>query len=138
MILDWTAIIIAIIVAIGSGGVGAAVVKWLSNREVKRADIYQMLSNNYERRLTALTDRATAVEARVTLLENENRRLRLEVDDRDGMIDTLKREVADLKQENEQLKAENICKDEKIAVLQDQVKCLTERLDAMNNRTYDG
>ena len=68
MPLDWTAIIIAIVAAIGGGGVGAAVIKWLSNREVTKADAYQMLSSVYERRLSALTDRATQLESRVASL----------------------------------------------------------------------
>jgi predicted RNase H-like nuclease (RuvC/YqgF family) len=136
--MDWTAIIIAIIVAIGSGGIGGAVVKWLSNREVTKADAYQMLSNVYERRLSALTDRATQLENRVASLEGVIKGLKLEVDERDDMIDTLQKENAELKAEIKQLKAENLCKDEKIAVLQEQVACLTKRLDAMNNKGYDG
>jgi peptidoglycan hydrolase CwlO-like protein len=123
-----------VIAALGGGGIGAAFFNYLLNREVKRADVYRMLSQNYETRLTALTKRATQLETRVMLLEDTIASLRLEVDERDDMIDTLQRENAELKSEIKKLKAENLCKDQKIALLQDQVCELKERLDAMNSK----
>jgi chromosome segregation ATPase len=88
----------------------------------------------YEKRMGALTDRATSLESRVEKLEGVIECLRLEVEERDDMIDTLQRENAQLKQEND-------CKDRKITKLQTQVRelqtqvaTLTARLDAMNSK----
>ena len=129
--MDWTPIIIAIVGALGAGGLGAAIVNGLFNRTKLLADIF-------EKRLKAMGDRSTALESRVEKLEGVIHALRLEVEERDDMIDTLQRE-------NVQLKEENDCKERKIKKLQEQVKdlqsqvaILTARLDAMNNEDGDG
>ena len=129
--MDWTPIIIAIVGALGAGGLGAAIVNGLFNRTKLLADIF-------EKRLKAMGDRSTALESRVEKLEGVIHALRLEVEERDDMIDTLQRE-------NVQLKEENDCKERKIKKLQEQVKdlqsqvaILTARLDAMNIGDGDG
>ena len=126
--MDWTAIIIA---AVG-GGALSALINAVFNRCKTKADAYEVISGVYEKRLAALTDRATQLEARVEKLEGVIDNLRLEVEERDDMIDSLQRENAKLKAEIKALQAENACKDRKIAKLQAQVKELAMRLDAMN------
>ena len=127
-------IIIAIVSALGGGGIGAAVVNWLANHKKVKADSYSVLSENYENRLNSLTNRANALEDRVERLEAIIDKLKLEVDKRDAIIDELKQENCDLKIEMKKLKADNECKDRKIAKLERQVKELTARIDAINSR----
>jgi len=129
--MDWTPIIIAIVGALGAGGLGAAIINGLFNRTKLLADIF-------EKRLKAMGNRSTALESRVDKLEGVIQGLRLEVEERDDMIDALQRE-------NEKLIKENDCKDRKIKKLQEQVSALqsqvailTARLDAMNNEIGDG
>ena len=129
--MDWTPIIIAIVGALGAGGLGAAIVNGLFNRTKLLADIF-------EKRLKAMGDRSIALESRVDKLEGIIHTLRLEIEERDDMIDTLQRE-------NKKLIKENDCKDRKIKKLQEQVSALqsqvailTARLDAMNIENGDG
>ena len=125
--MDWTPIIIAIVGALGAGGLGAAIVNGLFNRT-------KLLSDVYEKRLKAMNTRSPELEERVDKLEGVIHNLRLENEESEDMIDTLQRE-------NEKLIKENACKDRKIKKLQEQVSALqsqvaklTARLDAMNNR----
>lgn len=120
--MEWTPIIIAIIGALGAGGLGAAIVNGLFNRP-------KLISEIYEKRMEALTSRATSLESRVEKLEGIIDTLKFEIEERDDMIDTLQRENAELKKQVAELQAENDCKEHKIIVLQKQVKELTARLD---------
>lgn len=135
--MDWTTVIVAVIGAFGAGGLGAAIVNWLSKRDINKADAYSTIAAIYEQRLKALTDRATCLEIRVEKLEGVIEKLRLEVEERDDMIDTLQRENADLKKQVAELQAENECKERKILKLQSQVKELTSRLDELT-KAEDG
>jgi predicted RNase H-like nuclease (RuvC/YqgF family) len=129
--MDWTTVIVAVIGAFGAGGLGAALVNWLSNKDVKKADAYATISAIYETRLKALSDRATCLEVRVEKLEGIIQSLRTEVEERDDMIDTLQRENEDLRKQVADLQTENECKERKIQALQTQVKVLTARLDEL-------
>jgi hypothetical protein len=118
-------IIVAILGALGAGGLGAAIVNGIFNRP-------KLLSEVYEQRLKALTDRVTCLEEKDVIQTDKIDRLKNEIDKREDMIEALQRENEDLKGEIKKLKAENKCKDDKIAKLQSQVADLTTRLDAMN------
>ena len=126
-----TTIIVAVIVAIGSGGLGAAIVNWLANRNKNQAKVDKLLSDIYEKRLTAFADRVTALEIKIEKLEQIIDVLKIEVDRREDMIVSLKQKNDRLLTEIKKLKAESASKDRKIAKLQEQVKELTERLDAL-------
>lgn len=118
-------IVVAILGALGAGGIGAAIVNGLFNRP-------KLLSEVYEQRLKALTDRVTCLEEKEKIQTDKIDNLKTEIDKREDMIEALQRENEDLKSEITKLKAENRCKDNKIAKLQSQVADLTARLDAMN------
>jgi chromosome segregation ATPase len=118
-------IVVAILGALGAGGIGAAIVNGLFNRP-------KLLSEIYEQRLKALTDRVTCLEEKEKIQTDKIDNLKTEIDKREDMIEALQRENEDLKSEITKLKAENRCKDNKIAKLQSQVADLTARLDAMN------
>ena len=122
--MDWTTVIVAVLGALGAGGIGAALVNGLFSRP-------KVLSEVYEKRLEALTCRATMLEKRVEKLEGIIDSLKIELEERDDMIDTLQRENDDLKKQVEALQAENECKEKKIVALQKQVKELTARLDEL-------
>jgi len=125
-------IIIAVIAAIGSGGLGAAIFHYLEHRKKTEAEAISILSDVYEQRLSTLTDRATALECKVERLEHTIDTLRHEVEERDDMVNLLQKENEALKAEIAKLKTENECKERKILALQKQVKELTARIDAMN------
>lgn len=106
--MDWTAIIVALV---GGGAVSALITAIFNSCKTKadadktRADAYAVISGVYEERLTKLTDRATMLEARVEKLEGVIAVLRDEVEERDDMIDALKRENAELRDEVSRLTA---------------------------------
>lgn len=137
--MDWTQITIAILAALaGGGGLGAAFISWLADRDIKKADAYAKISDVYEQRLTALTTRSEKLEKRVECLEQIIAGLRLEVGERDDMIDILQRENVKLKAEVKKLQSEGKSKDAQIALLQSQVADLNDRLDRMNNKDSGG
>ena len=123
--MNWTAIIIAVIGALGAGGLGAAIVNGLFSRT-------KILSDVYEKRLAALTDRVTALEEKNSKLECTIDKLKQNLDQREDMIEALQRENDELKAEIKKLQTENECKERKIQKLQAQVADLIVRLDAMN------
>lgn len=125
--MDWSAIIVAFL----AGGVLNVFIGWLSNRKLTEAQAKTIMSEMYEKRITALTCRATSLEGRVEKLEGIIEGLRNEVEERDDMIDALQHENEALKRQVAELQAENECKDEKIAKLQTQVRDLTARLDEL-------
>ena len=118
--MDWTTIIVAMLGALGAGGVGAAFISGIFKHKIteaeaqkikeeaesEKADAFVKLCEVYERRLTALTDRAFNLELRVDQLEQTISGLRLEVEERDDMVDRLQQENAELKAEINKLKLE--------------------------------
>ena len=118
--MDWTTIIVAVLGALGAGGIGAALINKLFTRRIseaealkirqeaegEKADAFAKLCDVYERRLAALTERAFNLELRVDQLEQTISGLRLEVEERDDMVDALQKENAELKAAINKLKLE--------------------------------
>ena len=137
-------IIIAIISAIGAGGVGAAIVSAFSNRKKNKAEADKLTSDTLAgtaRELTAIsTEMVTSINAQLKdltkkykELEEEVARLKLELLGRERMINELKLENKSLRAKIEQLQAENVAKDALINELSIKVKDLEDRLDKLTD-----
>jgi chromosome segregation ATPase len=130
-------------IALGSGGIGAAIVSAIASRKKVAADANssafealshtaQTLAEVSEKRIASLCERAEKMEQRVEALEAQVRELRGELMERDSMIDGLQRENVALAEQVSALEAENKCKERKIESLQKRVKELETRLNALN------
>jgi hypothetical protein len=103
--VDWTTIIIAVIGALGAGGIGAAIVNGLFGRHKTKAeasaterksndeatqnlvdctkvllDVAQGQILSMEKRITALESESRAKDMNIEQLEEENKQLRIELD----------------------------------------------------------
>ena len=137
-------IVIAIISAIGAGGVGAAIVSAISNRKKNQAETVKLTSDTLAgtaRELTVIsTEMVTSINAQLKdltkkyrELEEEVTRLKLELLGRERMINELKLENKSLRAKIEQLQAENVAKDALINELSIKVKDLEDRLDKLTD-----
>jgi len=135
--------ITAIIIAIIGSGVLSAIVSALANKGKVKADSFQTILQSLadtsaklmdvaEHRIANLCERAEKLEARISQLEGEIATLKTDVLERECMIDTLKRENANLKDEVDKMQKAVSCRDKRIKELERQVAELTSRLDAMN------
>ena len=131
-------IIVALMAALGGGGIGAAIIAAIANRTLTRAKAIMTLSEGYETRLAKLTDRAGQLEIRQETLETLVSTLRKTLSERDQMIDTLQHENAELKKQVEQLQAESACKDRKIVTLQTRMRHLEKLVADLGLPIGDG
>lgn len=122
-------IIIAVISALGGGGIGAAVIGWIANREKIKADAYATIAEVYEKRLTALTERVTCLEAKDEAKTIRIDELKREIEEREDMVEALQRENVELKAENEELKGKVAVLERQVAELKAELKKLTEGRD---------
>jgi len=106
--MNWTQIVIAIIGALGVGGIGAALVNWLANKKSKQVNDFSSLAKVYEERLKALADRAASVECRVEKLEKIIKTLNTELDSKDDIIEILQRAEKAHKDEIDKLNKERL------------------------------
>jgi predicted RNase H-like nuclease (RuvC/YqgF family) len=131
-------IIVAIIAALGGGGIGSAVVAAIANRTLTRAKSIMTLSEGYETRLANLTNRACQLEVRQEEQELLISTLRKTLSERDQMIDTLQHENVELKKQVEQLQVESACKDRKIVTLQTRMRHLEKLVRELGLPIGDG
>ena len=106
--MNWTQIVIAIIGALGVGGIGAALVNWLASKKSRQVNDFSILAKAYEERLKALADRAASVECRVEKLEKIIKTLNTELDSKDDIIEILQRANLAHKDEIDKLNKERL------------------------------
>ena len=131
-------IIVALLAALGGGGLGSAIIAAIANKQKTAAEATMTLAEGYERRLARLTERACQLETRIESLETLVSTLRSSLSERDQMIDTLQHENAELKKQVEKLQAENVCKDRKIGALQTRMRHLEKLISDLGVNINDG
>ena len=131
-------IIVALFAALGGGGLGAAIIAAIANKQKTAAEATMTLSEGYEKRLAILTARACQLETRIDSLETLVSTLRSSLSERDQMIDTLQHENAELQKQVDKLIAENTCKEKKIVALQTRMRHLEKLIKDMGLPISDG
>lgn len=148
-----TEIIIAIIAAIGGGGIGAAIISGIFNRRKSCAEAEKTEAEADLVTITTLKSALEAQDTRLKLLGDSLDRVMEREDVLAGDIDILKKklrgrdlEINRLTKENQTLKqrvdelvTENVGKDQEIASLRAQVEALQKQLNELDkNWRKDG
>lgn len=123
----------------GTGGFGIALVNAFANREKTaaeakkiEADVIASLSEAYETRIERLIGTTERLERKVLALENQVCDFKVELGEREAIIDKLKRENEELTEQVGKLTKAIGSRDKRIRELEKQVAELTERLNLLN------
>jgi predicted RNase H-like nuclease (RuvC/YqgF family) len=124
---------IAIISALGAGGLGAAIVAAIAGRGKNQADVIAKLMEVSEKRIQAMCDRATGLESRVEMLEKQVSTLRSELSVKESTVASLQSENIELKAQIDELVKAGECKDRKITELQRRIRELEKQVNGLLN-----